>query len=165
MHIFQWEFVFSFFLRTIFKSKEFPSQLKHLCQGRGLASKRLFNGRNGALHPSTHGGGGGGGGGAEMTDAAETCIKVVCRFRPLNSAEVARGDKYIPKFQGEDCVVIAVSQGSGGHIEVKKIRPLSIRETSLAVSVESNRHKVVDQTSPETSVEFICQLMLLCFLM
>lgn len=44
-----------------------------------------------------------------MTDAAETCIKVVCRFRPLNSAEVARGDKYIPKFQGDDCVQIAVS--------------------------------------------------------
>uniref|UniRef100_A0A3Q3W6F4 Kinesin-like protein n=1 Tax=Mola mola TaxID=94237 RepID=A0A3Q3W6F4_MOLML len=42
-----------------------------------------------------------------MTDAAETCIKVVCRFRPLNSAELARGDKYIPKFQGDDCVQIA----------------------------------------------------------
>uniref|UniRef100_A0A8C5HLV1 Kinesin-like protein n=1 Tax=Gouania willdenowi TaxID=441366 RepID=A0A8C5HLV1_GOUWI len=42
-----------------------------------------------------------------MADAAETSIKVVCRFRPLNKAEVARGDKYIPKFQGEDCVQIA----------------------------------------------------------
>nr|XP_046226860.1 kinesin-1 heavy chain-like isoform X2 [Scatophagus argus] len=41
-----------------------------------------------------------------MADAAETCIKVVCRFRPLNRSEVARGDKYIPKFQGEDCVQI-----------------------------------------------------------
>ncbi|CAF98831.1 unnamed protein product [Tetraodon nigroviridis] len=41
-----------------------------------------------------------------MTDAAETCIKVVCRFRPLNGSELARGDKYIPKFQGEDCVQI-----------------------------------------------------------
>nr|XP_033495343.1 kinesin-1 heavy chain-like [Epinephelus lanceolatus] len=39
--------------------------------------------------------------------AAETTIKVVCRFRPLNSSEVARGDQYIPKFQGEDCVQIA----------------------------------------------------------
>lgn len=46
---------------------------------------------------------------AEMADAAETNIKVVCRFRPLNSSEVARGDKYIPKFQGDDCVHIAVS--------------------------------------------------------
>uniref|UniRef100_A0A671YM63 Kinesin-like protein n=1 Tax=Sparus aurata TaxID=8175 RepID=A0A671YM63_SPAAU len=42
-----------------------------------------------------------------MTDAAETCIKVVCRFRPLNRSEVARGDKYIPKFQGDDCVSIS----------------------------------------------------------
>ncbi|XP_041825040.1 kinesin-1 heavy chain-like isoform X3 [Melanotaenia boesemani] len=41
-----------------------------------------------------------------MADPAETTIKVVCRFRPLNSSEVARGDKYIPKFQGEDCVQI-----------------------------------------------------------
>uniref|UniRef100_A0AAQ5XYV1 Kinesin-like protein n=1 Tax=Amphiprion ocellaris TaxID=80972 RepID=A0AAQ5XYV1_AMPOC len=42
-----------------------------------------------------------------MADPAECTIKVVCRFRPLNSAEVARGDQYIPKFKGEDCVVIA----------------------------------------------------------
>nr|XP_020494228.1 kinesin-1 heavy chain [Labrus bergylta] len=42
-----------------------------------------------------------------MADAAETCIKVVCRFRPLNSSEVARGDKYIPKFQGDDCVLMS----------------------------------------------------------
>ncbi|XP_039982849.1 kinesin-1 heavy chain-like [Xiphias gladius] len=42
-----------------------------------------------------------------MADPAECTIKVVCRFRPLNSSEVARGDKYIPKFKGEDCVQIA----------------------------------------------------------
>uniref|UniRef100_A0A4W6C4U0 Kinesin-like protein n=1 Tax=Lates calcarifer TaxID=8187 RepID=A0A4W6C4U0_LATCA len=41
-----------------------------------------------------------------MADPAQCSIKVVCRFRPLNSSEVARGDKYIPKFQGEDCVTI-----------------------------------------------------------
>ncbi len=44
-----------------------------------------------------------------MADPAECTIKVMCRFRPLNSSEVTRGDKYIPKFQGEDTVVIAVS--------------------------------------------------------
>ncbi|XP_061568963.1 kinesin-1 heavy chain-like [Cololabis saira] len=42
-----------------------------------------------------------------MADPAETTIKVVCRFRPLNSSEVTRGDKYIPKFTGTDCVQIA----------------------------------------------------------
>uniref|UniRef100_A0AAQ6ICW0 Kinesin-like protein n=1 Tax=Anabas testudineus TaxID=64144 RepID=A0AAQ6ICW0_ANATE len=42
-----------------------------------------------------------------MADPAECTIKVVCRFRPLNSAEVARGDKYIPTFKGDDCVQIA----------------------------------------------------------
>uniref|UniRef100_A0A4W5KX90 Kinesin-like protein n=1 Tax=Hucho hucho TaxID=62062 RepID=A0A4W5KX90_9TELE len=42
-----------------------------------------------------------------MADPAECTIKVMCRFRPLNSSEVARGDKYIPKFTGEDQVSIS----------------------------------------------------------
>ncbi|KAL7842415.1 hypothetical protein SRHO_G00241040 [Serrasalmus rhombeus] len=42
-----------------------------------------------------------------MADPAECTIKVMCRFRPLNNSEVERGDKYIPKFQGEDTVVIS----------------------------------------------------------
>ncbi|MFT7812274.1 kinesin-1 heavy chain-like [Arapaima gigas] len=41
-----------------------------------------------------------------MADPAECTIKVMCRFRPLNSSEVTRGDKYIPKFQGDDTVII-----------------------------------------------------------
>lgn len=45
----------------------------------------------------------------KMADPAECTIKVMCRFRPLNSSEVTRGDRYIPKFQGEDTVVIGVS--------------------------------------------------------
>uniref|UniRef100_A0A671TYX8 Kinesin-like protein n=1 Tax=Sparus aurata TaxID=8175 RepID=A0A671TYX8_SPAAU len=31
---------------------------------------------------------------------------VMCRFRPLNDAERSRGDKFIPKFNGEDTVVV-----------------------------------------------------------
>uniref|UniRef100_A0A8C5CF54 Kinesin-like protein n=1 Tax=Gadus morhua TaxID=8049 RepID=A0A8C5CF54_GADMO len=43
-----------------------------------------------------------------MADPAECTIKVMCRFRPLNSSEVTRGDRYIPKFpQGDDTVVIS----------------------------------------------------------
>uniref|UniRef100_A0A673KGP3 Kinesin heavy chain-like n=1 Tax=Sinocyclocheilus rhinocerous TaxID=307959 RepID=A0A673KGP3_9TELE len=42
-----------------------------------------------------------------MVDAAECCVKVMCRFRPLNESEITRGDKYIPKFK-EDTVVISV---------------------------------------------------------
>uniref|UniRef100_A0A7N6BBG8 Kinesin-like protein n=1 Tax=Anabas testudineus TaxID=64144 RepID=A0A7N6BBG8_ANATE len=42
-----------------------------------------------------------------MADPAECTIKVMCRFRPLNSSEVTRGDRFIPKFQAEDTVVIA----------------------------------------------------------
>ncbi|XP_041924804.1 kinesin-1 heavy chain [Alosa sapidissima] len=42
-----------------------------------------------------------------MADPAECTIKVMCRFRPLNNSEVERGDQYIPKFQGEESVVIA----------------------------------------------------------
>uniref|UniRef100_A0A8C1PF90 Kinesin-like protein n=1 Tax=Cyprinus carpio TaxID=7962 RepID=A0A8C1PF90_CYPCA len=41
-----------------------------------------------------------------MADPAECTIKVMCRFRPLNGSEVMRGDKYIPKFQGDDNVVV-----------------------------------------------------------
>lgn len=43
-----------------------------------------------------------------MVDASECCVKVMCRFRPLNDSETSRGDKYIPKFKGEDTVVISV---------------------------------------------------------
>ncbi|KAK2905544.1 kinesin heavy chain-like [Channa argus] len=45
-----------------------------------------------------------------MVDAAEcgVCgVKVMCRFRPLNDAERSRGDKDVPKFNGEDTVVVA----------------------------------------------------------
>ncbi|KAL1006757.1 hypothetical protein UPYG_G00076470 [Umbra pygmaea] len=42
-----------------------------------------------------------------MADPAECTIKVMCRFRPLNSSEVTRGDKYIPKFTGEDQVSVS----------------------------------------------------------
>ncbi|XP_047012136.1 kinesin heavy chain [Ictalurus punctatus] len=42
-----------------------------------------------------------------MMDAAECGVKVMCRFRPLNESEINRGDKYIPKFKGEDTVVVS----------------------------------------------------------
>ncbi|XP_019957859.1 kinesin heavy chain [Paralichthys olivaceus] len=41
-----------------------------------------------------------------MMDASECGVRVMCRFRPLNEAEINRGDKYIPKFKEEDTVVI-----------------------------------------------------------
>lgn len=44
-----------------------------------------------------------------MVDASECCVKVMCRFRPLNNAEISRGDKFTPKFKGEDTVVVSVS--------------------------------------------------------
>ncbi|KAI4898916.1 hypothetical protein NFI96_025555 [Prochilodus magdalenae] len=46
-------------------------------------------------------------GGLAMVDAAECGVKVMCRFRPLNESEITRGDKYIPKFKGEDTVVVS----------------------------------------------------------
>uniref|UniRef100_A0AAR2LP43 Kinesin-like protein n=1 Tax=Pygocentrus nattereri TaxID=42514 RepID=A0AAR2LP43_PYGNA len=36
---------------------------------------------------------------------AECNIKVLCRFRPLNQAEIIRGDKFLPTFQGDDTVI------------------------------------------------------------
>uniref|UniRef100_A0A8C2EY56 Kinesin-like protein n=1 Tax=Cyprinus carpio TaxID=7962 RepID=A0A8C2EY56_CYPCA len=40
------------------------------------------------------------------TPLAECNIKVLCRFRPLNQAEILRGDKFLPTFQGDDTVII-----------------------------------------------------------
>ncbi|XP_062895343.1 kinesin heavy chain isoform X2 [Mobula hypostoma] len=42
-----------------------------------------------------------------MTELTQCNIKVMCRFRPLNHAEILRGDKFIPKFQNDETVVIA----------------------------------------------------------
>lgn len=51
-----------------------------------------------------------------MTETNNECsIKVLCRFRPLNQAEILRGDKFIPIFQGDDSVVIGVSASVGGR--------------------------------------------------
>ncbi|KAM4610730.1 kinesin heavy chain-like isoform 3-T3 [Polymixia lowei] len=42
-----------------------------------------------------------------MADASTECnIKVLCRFRPLNQSEIVRGDQFVPKFQGDDTVVV-----------------------------------------------------------
>ncbi|XP_071990976.1 kinesin heavy chain isoform X2 [Engystomops pustulosus] len=41
-----------------------------------------------------------------MAETNECSIKVLCRFRPLSNSEVQRGDKYLPVFQGDDCVVV-----------------------------------------------------------
>lgn len=44
-----------------------------------------------------------------MMDASECGVRVMCRFRPLNEAEITRGDKYIPKFKEDDTVIITAS--------------------------------------------------------
>nr|XP_046253492.1 kinesin family member 5Aa isoform X1 [Scatophagus argus] len=42
-----------------------------------------------------------------MADVPAECnIKVLCRFRPLNQSEIIRGDQFLPKFQGDDTVVV-----------------------------------------------------------
>lgn len=47
-----------------------------------------------------------------MADVPAECnIKVLCRFRPLNQSEILRGDLFLPKFQGDDTVVVGVSNG------------------------------------------------------
>nr|XP_057941199.1 kinesin family member 5Aa [Doryrhamphus excisus] len=42
-----------------------------------------------------------------MADVPAECnIKVLCRFRPLNQSEIIRGDLFLPKFQGDDTVIL-----------------------------------------------------------
>lgn len=43
----------------------------------------------------------------------------MCRFRPLNTAEIQRGDKYIPAFKGDDTIVI----GQGKPYVFDKVLP------------------------------------------
>uniref|UniRef100_A0AAY4EXL3 Kinesin-like protein n=1 Tax=Denticeps clupeoides TaxID=299321 RepID=A0AAY4EXL3_9TELE len=73
-----------------------------------------------------------------MADAGSECnIKVLCRFRPLNQSEIHRGDKFIPTFQGDDTVIIAVSYF---EIYMDKIRDLlDVTKTNLAVHEDKNR--------------------------
>ncbi|XP_075037020.1 kinesin heavy chain [Mixophyes fleayi] len=54
-----------------------------------------------------------------MADPAECSIKVMCRFRPLNSAEIHRGDKFIPVFKGDDTIVV----GQGKPYVFDKVLP------------------------------------------
>lgn len=81
-----------------------------------------------------------------MADPGECSIKVVCRFRPLNSAEVARGDKYIPKFIGDDCVQIAVSEcriEERSCLSTTKTRPsLGLDMVSVGVIVSLNFYRL-----------------------
>ncbi|KAJ8264835.1 hypothetical protein COCON_G00139340 [Conger conger] len=52
-----------------------------------------------------------------MTDPATECnIRVLCRFRPLNQSEIQRGDKFLPKFQGDDAVVIGGKSYTFDHV-------------------------------------------------
>uniref|UniRef100_A0A8B9BX20 Kinesin-like protein n=1 Tax=Anser brachyrhynchus TaxID=132585 RepID=A0A8B9BX20_9AVES len=67
-----------------------------------------------------------------MADPAECSIKVMCRFRPLNEAEVLRGDRFIPKFKGEDTVVVGVSAAPRGGVP-------RVSKTNLAVHEDKNR--------------------------
>uniref|UniRef100_A0A8C5UR46 Kinesin-like protein n=1 Tax=Microcebus murinus TaxID=30608 RepID=A0A8C5UR46_MICMU len=63
----------------------------------------------------------------------ECSIKVLCRFRPLNQAEILRGDKFIPIFQGDDSVVIGVSA-------LLTLHSLdSVTKTNLSVHEDKNR--------------------------
>ncbi|CAJ0930047.1 unnamed protein product [Ranitomeya imitator] len=56
---------------------------------------------------------------ARMADPAECSIKVMCRFRPLNGAEIQRGDKFIPGFKGDDTIVV----GQGKPYVFDKVLP------------------------------------------
>lgn len=51
----------------------------------------------------------------EAAEGGVCGVKVMCRFRPLNEAERNRGDKNIPKFNGEDTVVVSVSTRARSH--------------------------------------------------
>ncbi|NXA15347.1 KIF5A protein, partial [Sapayoa aenigma] len=55
--------------------------------------------------------------------SSECSIKVLCRFRPLNQAEILRGDKFLPVFQGDDSVVVGVSHCGGKPYVFDRVFP------------------------------------------
>uniref|UniRef100_A0A671E2F0 Kinesin-like protein n=1 Tax=Rhinolophus ferrumequinum TaxID=59479 RepID=A0A671E2F0_RHIFE len=57
----------------------------------------------------------------------ECSIKVMCRFRPLNEAEILRGDKFIPKFKGDETVVI----GQGKPYVFDRVLPPSTTQEQV----------------------------------
>lgn len=77
-----------------------------------------------------------------MADPAECSIKVMCRFRPLNEAEILRGDKFIPKFKGEETVVIGVSKqrGRGGGLAGPLLTPVRLLATHPGAGEPSTFH-------------------------
>ena len=98
-----------------------------------------------------------------MGEAAEcgVCgVKVMCRFRPLNDAERSRGDKFIPKFNGEDTVVVAVS-GPPVCVWVKPGRPAHPGFVSLShppvVPVCSNNRNPIIKTYRHTTDASGCE--------
>ena len=58
--------------------------------------------------PAAAAGGGGGPDTGEKELPAEDNIRVVCRFRPLNSSEDKAGSKFIIKFPDEQCASVTV---------------------------------------------------------
>ncbi|XP_006921118.1 kinesin heavy chain [Pteropus alecto] len=62
-----------------------------------------------------------------MADPSECSIKVMCRFRPLNEAEILRGDKFIPKFKGDETVVI----GQGKPYVFDRVLPPSTTQEQV----------------------------------
>lgn len=67
------------------------------------------------------------------TPAAEDAIKVVCRFRPLNTAEVKAGSRFVAKFSEDNCVTM------GGKVYVfdKVFKPDSTQERLYDDSAKS----------------------------
>ncbi|XP_028928000.1 kinesin heavy chain [Ornithorhynchus anatinus] len=62
-----------------------------------------------------------------MADPSECSIKVMCRFRPLNEAEGLRGDKFSPKFKGDDTVLI----GQGKPYVFDRVLPPSTSQEQV----------------------------------
>uniref|UniRef100_G1RBR4 Kinesin-like protein n=1 Tax=Nomascus leucogenys TaxID=61853 RepID=G1RBR4_NOMLE len=71
-----------------------------------------------------------------MADPADCSIKVMCRFRPLKEEEIVRGDKFIPKYKGDETVVIGVS-GWGGCFLLHRVLSKEPRDGSLSLSCVS----------------------------
>lgn len=93
--------------------------------------------------------------------AEAVTIKVMCRFRPLNSKEIERGDKFLPKFVSDTSLKELVKKLSlpyYSHLSLWEVLKLSkylitnasstIKHIALIAYFQNQQHRQIFKAMP-----------------
>ncbi|KAK4806743.1 hypothetical protein QYF61_007541 [Mycteria americana] len=83
--------------------------------------------------------------------STECSIKVLCRFRPLNQAEILRGDKFLPVFQGDDSVV--VGRKKWAHVTLMKFNTAKCKVLHMGGGNPKYGHRLGGEWSESSPAE------------